>query len=391
MINLSYQQLNGLYPFFILLDQNLNMIELGHSLLNYLPKAKNQPFKDYFKIQQPKISADFFDLMRSEEKLCVFELRQGMKLKGQIAYLADQNQLLFTGSPWIVNEQQLSHLNLKTENFAIHDSLLDYLFILSAKNKVLKETRLEMNQLKLQSNDPLQDIKETGQVLNQISHDLRTPLNIIIGFSDMLSEEMTEERKEEWVSDINKISYSSRELLHMIDNLIDLLKRESSSLNLSNEDLDNIFNFKEKLKQKSNQKTRDLNKEPLRVLSVDDSALNQSLVERILSDKIFHLTAVFNGTDALQTIEQNNFDLVLLDVEMPDISGIDVARQIRKNMGLKVPIIGMTGHQEQKVLDGCLEAGMDSYLIKPISKKEFLKLVISAISHVSLPEIKDVS
>ena len=110
----------------------------------------------------------------------------------------------------------------------------------------------------------------------------------------------------------------------------------------------------------------------LRILVVEDNLVNQKLVIRML-EKMGHLcTLAQNGRAALKRLEAETFDLVLMDVQMPEMDGLTATRKIReKETQTKshLPIIAMTAHAIKGDRERCLEAGMDAYISKPVTSQ----------------------
>jgi two-component system, sensor histidine kinase and response regulator len=104
----------------------------------------------------------------------------------------------------------------------------------------------------------------------------------------------------------------------------------------------------------------------------EDNAINQVLVVRLL-EKMGHIpTTVVNGRQALEALERERFDLVLMDVQMPEMDGFSATREIRnaeRQTASRIPIIALTAHAMKGDEEACLEAGMDGYLSKPVSGK----------------------
>jgi CheY-like chemotaxis protein len=117
---------------------------------------------------------------------------------------------------------------------------------------------------------------------------------------------------------------------------------------------------------------------PLRVLLAEDNPVNQKLTVRLL-EKHGHIVVVAgNGREALAAIARHRFDLVLMDVQMPEMDGLEAARAIRvqeRTTGEHLPIIAMTAHAMNGDREICLEAGMDRYIRKPISAAEFFAAI----------------
>lgn len=116
----------------------------------------------------------------------------------------------------------------------------------------------------------------------------------------------------------------------------------------------------------------------LRILLAEDNPVNQRLALRLLEKMGHRITVVDNGLDALERTVQGGFDLILMDVQMPELDGLTAARRIRQwevAHGGHVPIIAMTARAMQGDRERCLEAGMDDYLSKPIDSERLRQLV----------------
>jgi hypothetical protein len=116
----------------------------------------------------------------------------------------------------------------------------------------------------------------------------------------------------------------------------------------------------------------------LRILLAEDNPVNQRLALRLLEKMGHRIVLVDNGLDALERVMQGGFDLVLMDVQMPELDGLSATRRIRQwetSHGVHVPIIAMTARAMQGDRDRCLEAGMDDYLSKPVDSERLRQLV----------------
>ena len=116
----------------------------------------------------------------------------------------------------------------------------------------------------------------------------------------------------------------------------------------------------------------------LRVLLAEDNAVNQRLASRLLEKHGHRVVVASNGREALACHEREVFDLILMDIQMPEIDGFEAVAAIRGReaaTGDHIPILAMTAHAMQGDRDRCLAAGMDGYLSKPIDAKEFLEAV----------------
>jgi PAS domain S-box-containing protein len=117
---------------------------------------------------------------------------------------------------------------------------------------------------------------------------------------------------------------------------------------------------------------------PLNVLVAEDTPFNQKYIRRLLENWRFTATIVENGRLAIDALSERDFDLVLMDVQMPEMDGLTATSRIReqeKQSGRHVPIIAMTAHAMRGDRERCIEAGMDDYVPKPISSTTLLEAI----------------
>jgi len=107
---------------------------------------------------------------------------------------------------------------------------------------------------------------------------------------------------------------------------------------------------------------------PLRILLAEDNVVNQKLALRLLSQMGYRADVASNGIEAIESIERQPYDVVLMDVQMPEMDGLEASRRITaKFMPRERPrIVAMTANAMQGDRDECLAAGMDDYVTKPI-------------------------
>ena len=121
----------------------------------------------------------------------------------------------------------------------------------------------------------------------------------------------------------------------------------------------------------------------LRVLVAEDNLVNQRLVVRLLEKRGHSVQVAVNGREALQALDKERFDLVLMDVQMPEMDGMEATAAIRqheKGSGLHTPIIALTANAMKGDREKYLASGMDGYLAKPIRPLELDQLLESHIA-----------
>ena len=115
----------------------------------------------------------------------------------------------------------------------------------------------------------------------------------------------------------------------------------------------------------------------LRILLAEDNAVNRELTVRILSKRGHSVTVAANGRLALEALDTQAFDVILMDVQMPEMDGFEATGAIRKMeavTGTRIPIIAMTAHAMLGDRERCLGAGMDGYISKPVQAEDLIKL-----------------
>jgi CheY-like chemotaxis protein len=116
--------------------------------------------------------------------------------------------------------------------------------------------------------------------------------------------------------------------------------------------------------------------EKTRILVVEDHFINQELMKEMLDRLQCHVDTAENGREALEKIETGEYDAIFMDLQMPEMDGLQATREIRKRQGeKKIPIIALTANALQGDQKKCLEAGMDDYLAKPFEIKDIEKLL----------------
>ena len=130
---------------------------------------------------------------------------------------------------------------------------------------------------------------------------------------------------------------------------------------------------------------------PLRVLLAEDNAINQKVATSVLEKRGHTVTVAATGREVLLACESGTFDLVLMDVQMPEMDGLDATRAIRereKQTGGRLPIIAMTAHAMTGDRERCLAAGMDGYVAKPLNPESLWKAIEECVPDPREPALR---
>jgi signal transduction histidine kinase/DNA-binding response OmpR family regulator len=122
------------------------------------------------------------------------------------------------------------------------------------------------------------------------------------------------------------------------------------------------------------------NLEKLRVLICEDNSVNIKLINHMFKGKVTHLEIAENGKVAIEILKRKMFDVILMDVHMPDMDGLETTKYIRNTLKLNVPIIGFTATSSQAEKEMCLEVGMNDCITKSFLSEEVFHNMCSVVS-----------
>jgi len=113
---------------------------------------------------------------------------------------------------------------------------------------------------------------------------------------------------------------------------------------------------------------------------VEDNFLNRKLVSFMLKDLGFEYQISTNGKLAIEKLKKEKFDLILMDVQMPEMNGYEATSYIRDQLKLDIPIIAMSGFNLDSEIEKCLSVGMTNYIRKPIKEEVLNKLIWESLA-----------
>jgi class 3 adenylate cyclase len=192
-----------------------------------------------------------------------------------------------------------------------------------------------------------------------LRHDLRTPLNAIKGYGELLVEEAQDSGRDTLLSDLGKVPDLADRLLSEIDRMVEVVAAPP---------VDMVGNILQTIRPLGDADVPDPSAVASHILVVDDNASNRDLLARRLMREGYCVTAAENGTAALALTAAEGFDLVLLDLMMPGMSGFEVLCRLKAEDRTRyIPVIMISALGELDSTVRCIEAGAEDYLPKPFN------------------------
>jgi adenylate cyclase len=280
------------------------------------------------------------------------------------ARLANMRQELLAPVTALVGYGEL--LTEEAERLELVDLAPDLERILTAAQDLLEQ----VNRLLDEGAAPAQaSHAELEAIQSKIRHDLRNPLNGIKGYAELLLEELDEFGGPTIRADLEALLGASESLLARIDVIVDF-SRGAENLELASGEEGDVARMIANLVRTV--KPVDAREAPPqetgRILVVDDNASNRDLLFRRLSHDGHYVARADSGRRALEILEVEEFDLILLDLLMPHMNGFQVLERLKADERLHdVPVIMISGLQETDSVIRCIEAGAEDYLPKPFN------------------------
>ena len=232
--------------------------------------------------------------------------------------------------------------------------------------------------------DPARLRQDFPDFRRNLRHDLRSSISVINGLGEMLLEDAQNARDEALASDLDKLLQSGTRLLEQVDMLIDFTAT-AVSLVPGEPELPAVSTMLNSVRPLSH--AAPVGPGPGRILIVDDTQATRELLSRRLEREGHTIVEAENGRSALDRIAAEPFDLVLLDMMMPDINGYEVLTQLKADVSFRhIPVIILSAFDEIDSAVRCIEAGAEDYLTKPFNSVVLRARIGASLEKVRLRE-----
>tara|TARA_Y100001970_G_scaffold67384_1_gene85904 strand:+ start:2981 stop:4465 length:1485 start_codon:yes stop_codon:yes gene_type:complete len=224
--------------------------------------------------------------------------------------------------------------------------------------------------------------KKSPEEYSELRHNLRTPLNAIIGYSEILMEDYEDDLEESTLEDFQQIINLARETETAIENFVDYIRGESIDSNNDNSsnqlesaealfkslgDIEYSITLGDEIKESD-------------ILIVDDNVTNCEVLQRRLSMQGLSCRTAYDGNTAIAEVFKKTPDLILLDVILPDINGLELLKTFRKEHNSEsLPVIMVSAFNDVDSISKCIQLGAQDYLPKPINGTILLAKVVAAL------------
>jgi signal transduction histidine kinase len=204
----------------------------------------------------------------------------------------------------------------------------------------------------------------------RLRHDLLTPINAVIGYSEMLLEDAAAQGAEDFIPDLQKIHAAAQRFLTLISDVVALSRVRGGAMSLDlmarSDASEMIQDVVTTIRPLAEGETRA--SEQGLILIVDDNEINRDLLSRRLERQGYTVAVADSGHRALEMLAAEKFDLVLLDILMPEMNGYQVLERLKADERLRhIPVIMLSSLDELDSIVRCIEMGAEDYLSKPFN------------------------
>ncbi len=204
-----------------------------------------------------------------------------------------------------------------------------------------------------------------------LRHELRTPINAIVGYSEMLLEDATDRGEADFIPDLQRIHAAAQRFLALINDIVNFSTLQADQPVLDQQAADTSVMIQEvvtTIRPLGEDRVDTARAEYGAILIVDDNEINRDVLSRRLERQGHRVAAAENGRRALDMLTRQKFDLVLLDIMMPEINGYQVLQHLKADLALRdIPVIMISALDEIDSVVRCIEMGAEDYLPKPFN------------------------
>lgn len=315
------------------------------------------------------VNSVFADYVGQSQKDCVGELFYRLlrldKLKKSVEDATARSVSNIYTDPVALNRIQCSIRPVLLKP----GSVSGFIFVARDMTDVL----LQEESLKMAMERELRARSKNEVFSSKLSCEFRTALTGIIGMTQFLKDTHLDDEQADYTATLDSCS---RKLLNLIDGLI-YEEEEEESVEQYPEFGGTVA---EPLVTGSDDASMpSVNLSGMRILLAEDNLVNCKVVCKMLEGMGGLIDVVSNGQMACEKIASNEYDLVLMDCEMPVMDGYTATRKIRQSGESKVPIVALTAHATEEAQRLCEEVGMDAYMSKPIRKEQLCDVVCQVL------------
>ena len=254
------------------------------------------------------------------------------------------------------------------DDAGLADFTADLKQVLAAGRQLLAIVNDLLDAQKLASDDVAFNLES---LIANLDYQARAPLNGVIGYSEILLENAAEQEQEEIIPDLEKIHTAGNLFLARLNNIIDFPNLDAGLKSPTPGATDQsplIGSVMASLRELARESAGVTGGETGALLVVDDNEINRDLLSRYLARLGHTVQAAANGKKALEMIDSGTFDLVLLDIMMPELNGYQVLQHLKDSPTWRdLPVIMISALDEMESVVRCIELGAADYLAKPFN------------------------